>query len=168
VHWLYYQRFPNKACGDNHGLLVLWEEDGRGAISSCVDLYVFGDKYEIGKLRLDCINKSARLVNDLGPSIGLPAPSSTRNAFEYLPSDSPMCRLIINAHCLYGEPKLYKTFPEFDCVPFLQGKWLRYALIRIDADDGKQPGYIDVCDYHEHADGGAKRPCKRAHKQIKN
>jgi hypothetical protein len=94
IHWLYYQRFPNDSTVDNTDVVSRWKHE---EVEQCIYLHIFGDKFDIGKLRLDTINEVIRLVPILRAS-AFPRGDAVEAAFTILPEDSPMRQLIIDYH----------------------------------------------------------------------
>jgi hypothetical protein len=102
-HWLYYQRFPDTVFGDDDGILNLWtkrvsRKSGKDTgTENCIYLHMFGDKYQIEKLRLDTINKLIFITaNEAGEMY--PNAKTIESAFHGLPRSSPMLQLIIDIH----------------------------------------------------------------------
>jgi hypothetical protein len=170
VHWLYYQRFPDKTADDDEGLWELWFDMGivDAGTDQCIHLYVFGDKYDIAKLRLDTIDEVVRIAlqneNYTSPSI-----HAIRVAFRDLPQDSPMCRLIIDFHYRYSDPDLYHKIADYDYVPFLQAVWRRYATASIKAIEANATDMLEenlkFCDYHDHNSDEERAACKKKQNQ---
>jgi hypothetical protein len=174
VHWLYYQRFPDKVYGDNEGILALWtiddDDDYQSSPSdNCVYLHIFGDKYEVEKLRCDTINELVQMILS-DPGTGLCGAASMRTAFRDLPGGSPMRQLIIDAHYRHGDSNEYDDLEDYDCIPFLHGVWRKYTAATIQAMEGDPHvlhNEIESCDYHNHKTDEEKETCKKEQEQSK-
>jgi hypothetical protein len=168
VHWLYYQRFPEKRCSDDESILELWNDPDAFDTDRYIYLYVFGDKYDVAKLRLDTLNEMVRFMRKEEVS-DLPSSRAVGAAFSSLPSDSPMCRLIVDIHCRYEEPKQQDCREDFDNVLFLQSLWRKYAKFRMKAEIKDNDFIEDVkfCDYHEHDTKEERAACDDMRKKSK-
>jgi hypothetical protein len=152
VHWLYYQRFPDKSLGDDETILKIWIEPNRETAYThfYIYLYLFGDKYDVPSLRSDTINELVRFM-ETEPDSCLTDPPAIRAAFTRLPQNSPMCRLLVDIYCYYGDPKIFNDPSAYDCVLFLQGIWHKYAEMHIEAE-GKHDDigrHLKLSDYQE-------------------
>ncbi|KAF2833873.1 hypothetical protein CC86DRAFT_415864, partial [Ophiobolus disseminans] len=168
VHWLYYQRFPNKAHGDHNELIKLYHDDLDCGTNSCIQLHVFGDKYGVKRLKEDSLDELINITLS-GNNHCLTDADDVKLAFEHLPERSPMCRLIIDSHCLYGDPRRYQAFAAYTCIPFLHGVWLRHSdlLMKSEEEDQVQSPDITRCDYHEHENDEEKEACKKKQKRAR-
>jgi hypothetical protein len=168
VHWLYYQRFPNKTLGDDNNLLELWTNGAGLNMNNCIYLHICGDKYEIEKLRQDTINEMVQIVLGVEENC-LPGPEATQIAFDCLPPNSPLCRLIINLHRFEGDPAFNDILDRYRCIPFLQGLWRRYGEYAIKVEDKHDDlrTAINLCDYHQHSDEKEKKACNKGQRKAK-
>ncbi|KAF2035330.1 hypothetical protein EK21DRAFT_106870 [Setomelanomma holmii] len=166
VHWLYHQRFPDKARNDAMELVQFYLDHGQMyaeafSIGALVSLYVIGDKYQIRGLRLDAINEISRQVCE-PRTVPLPHEIDIAYVFEHLHPETPLCRFISDAVCYHESPTTYDS-KTIDSLPFLRSIWRRYAvLVHDDCGHGADPGAykLRLCDYHEHADDVEKEACQ--------
>ncbi|KAH3997395.1 hypothetical protein HBI26_202640 [Parastagonospora nodorum] len=168
AHWLYLQRFPDKSLGDPDRLCELWMNGGdENNTDNYVTLHVFGDQYDVGKLRSDTIDKLVDVLVSR-PESSLPSAAAVELAFTYLPRASPMCQVLIDAHCFYGNPSLNEDLQDFNCIAFLHGLWRAYADMskRAEIDSSVLVRELDSCDYHEHATEGERPACRMARKRV--
>ncbi|KAF2642252.1 hypothetical protein P280DRAFT_540020 [Massarina eburnea CBS 473.64] len=129
VHWLYYQRFPNKAHHDDQELVNRYKDP-----DVLIALYVFGDQYQARQLRNAAL--SALFYHTLKSDFYLPYESSIRFAYRRLPTDSPLCRLLVDFYCQYAGPEYYRILNDGYPVQFLLAVASRYAELRIwDAEE---------------------------------
>ena len=83
VHWLYTGQCPSTANGPA-------DADNNTKLStSLVDLYVFGDKYDVPRLREDCFNA---LIGAFGWK-SVPGYHVAAHAYKLTPSESPLRKL---------------------------------------------------------------------------
>jgi hypothetical protein len=104
VHWVYYRRFLQEDTVGHTEYLANWEKDDLvSGTDVFVRLYIFGDKYEVPKLKEHIIKKW------FSYSYGgkLPSPSNLSLVFENLFQRDPFCRLLVDVQCLYGRPTEY-------------------------------------------------------------
>jgi len=168
VHWLYYQRFPDKNLGDDVELVNVFREGEPSNLNTCASLHIFGDKYGIKQLARDTIDDAVSITIGDDEEC-LPSPFAIEMAFEHLRESSPMCRLIVDAHCFYGAPDTYDTLANYKCIPFLHGLWARFANLCTEAQDDSELLSRDIvaCDYHEHEDDKEKEACKKEQKNAR-
>lgn len=134
-------------------------------MDNCILLYIFGDRYGVENLRLDTSKEVVRLPLKYNNDF-LPSPYAVREAFSSLSEDSPMCQLIIDINYRHGDPELSDNLPDYDCVPFWQGLWRKYAKVSMHAATSEDvtvfDKHLELCDYHEHASKEEKAECKKS------
>jgi hypothetical protein len=106
VHWLYYQRFPDER--DDEGLLEIWSVKADGAMiaSSLIKMYVFRDQHLAPQLQRDALDHLYRHLEDYASNYNLPNPTHIARAFNYLATDSPLCRYLVNTMINYSDNRL--------------------------------------------------------------
>jgi len=157
VHWLYFGRFPDQSFGDDEDLLELWEASHTTVEKSdyFVHLYIFGDKYMIEELKFDALNGLFHWLKAHDES-KLPSTTATDEAFNDLPSDSPMCHFLIEASCKWANPMITAC----DNVEILHGIWRRLYELETAAGMLLHDHDIDICDFHDHKTHRERNGCK--------
>lgn len=165
VHWLYYQRFPDKDKCDNPGLVERFYYCDYPNDDIAVKLYVFGDKYGIERLRWDSLDLLFRVM-ELENSL-LPGNSTITYAFEHLNHQDPLCRLLVDLFPVYDKPDPEGFHQWYVCVPFLQAVWCRYISHCKALENGEENLYrLDLCNYHDHETGEERRACKKGRGDV--
>lgn len=166
VHWLYTERFPCESQNDDPELVKLYS-----GICSCprptwslIELYVFGDKYMIPKLKKDTLNE---LFSHTHSSHDLPSAIATKLAFKNLQREDPLCRLLIDLHCRGNYSTIggtERSVIDTDVWPakFVSGVLKRYADIVSDLRRGRLVlrWELILCDYHEHKTSDERNACR--------
>jgi hypothetical protein len=120
-----------------------------------INLYIFAHRYEIPKLRRAVI--IAWQTNDEILQ-SMPDHSNVIDAYESLPTDSPLCRYFLDMYTVYWNPDkdnermsaLRSQLPQ----PFL------FELATTLAKGERPKAEKDWCDWHEHEDEAAKKACQ--------
>jgi hypothetical protein len=164
VHWLYYQRFPDKIKSDADELITAWSADGDGdspgdtKSRNLIHLHVFSDKYgieELGKETFGCLFYH---MQNLAQT--LPEMTHVKYIFESLEIKSPLCWLLIHMQCLCHEEEWQSQTSAADWRPdFLMGVLARYAQV-VDREH-KLIRKHDICDYHVHKTDEDRAACKK-------
>ncbi|KAF1850014.1 uncharacterized protein K460DRAFT_257994, partial [Cucurbitaria berberidis CBS 394.84] len=162
VHWLYYERFPVRSLNDDMGLLEEWEREENDLPSTWwfVDLYIFGNKYEVHQLKIDVLNELFHLLEHESKS-RLPGLDVVQEAFDLLPTDSPMCGFLVEAYCYWANPETLEEFGVFSCMPFLKAVWCRMCQLNQKGLKPQKNYKIDICDFHEHSTDEEKEACRK-------
>jgi hypothetical protein len=92
----------------------------------CLYIHIFGNKFELEKLRLDTINEVVRISLLRLDSTGV-SDEVIQAAFRDLPQGSPMCQLIIDLHYRHLNSSRDQWFASHNCIPSLQGVWQNYV-----------------------------------------
>ncbi|KAH8730248.1 hypothetical protein GQ44DRAFT_823579 [Phaeosphaeriaceae sp. PMI808] len=139
VHWLYYQRLPDKDMGDNAHILEMWqhaivdqdeiidEDDQSFRSDNCIEMYIFGDKYAVEKLSLHATQLLGLYAKNCKE---IPRSFAVKKLFDLLPQDSPLCVQIIKLFCELVDPKNDSQIQNYTCIPFLHGIWRQYGKDR--------------------------------------
>lgn len=149
-----------------------------------IDLYIFGDRFDVPKWRNAIINAAIDKILDDLVWQDLPA---IKYAFENLPSGSPLLKLLVH-QCAYNEvisvkdAFLVKMPPEY-LVRVLEitthrlpaylcdGCYAESAHYRDDltsklpATRDGAPYRDDACEYHEHADDEERTACRKSREE---
>lgn len=136
-------------------------------MDSYIALYIFGNKYDVAKLRLDCINGMFRYTDNNSNS-HLPNESTIELAYGSLSDGDPLLRMITDVFCQYADttnnPNLWEAYR---CVPFLQSLWKRFhqKWRKTIGNHGKQgknmrPYVRGLCEYHDHANEDEMWSCE--------
>ncbi|KAF3034015.1 hypothetical protein E8E11_004567, partial [Didymella keratinophila] len=99
VHWLYYQRFPDKEQHDDPELVNSFYNDGQPRSTKLVKLYIFADVREVPALRKAVIGMIFAMVED--PNGEIMSVPTIEDAFEQRPVEDPLCRLLVDQQCCY-------------------------------------------------------------------
>jgi hypothetical protein len=171
VHWLYYQRFPDKNKGDDDDLLAKWtlnENEDYQKIDKLTQLYVFGDKYQVSKLQRDVIDEVFDIYVHQRNDIPLPGNKQLAFIFDLLRVQDPFCQLITDVICWMGNADLYDSIEEGDGLEaFAIASLRRFSQIHKANNLGKRVGVsnlkynLNLCDYHQHESKEEKAACKK-------
>jgi hypothetical protein len=156
VHWLYYQRFPTD--DDSKGLIEFWHDDdedgGDTKSTNLLKLYIFSDMYKVPVLKRQVLDEFFHHITDLD----LPSTDNVASAFNNLPDDDPMCRLLVDALCYWGNawtndgvgvlPVMFITMMMNQYAKFAHGE----------KDRTCEP---ELCDYHEHGKAEERVACEK-------
>ena len=154
VHWLYRDRLPNEH--DDAGLYRAWTEH----YWTPVEVYVFCHKYDIPVLKRKAMDHLYNMIEEKG----LPEYSDIRDAFFWLPLESPFCQFLVNLHCEKADERHWTALFDFHRfqqdrkqLEFYEAVLRRYSqMLRL----GQQArGALDLCDYHEHASNEERQAC---------
>jgi len=156
ANWLYRQRFPTEA--DSPQLLALYhrDEDANFRFDRLVRLYVFSDKYDVPKLKRQCLDTIFEYLvdEDLLPDL-----SHVVYAVKNLDDKDPLLRMIIDCFCYWsGSDCWVASRIEMLPAPFLariMGQFVDFRHGGLDSVD--EP---DLCDYHCHATSGERGACE--------
>ncbi|KAI4914108.1 hypothetical protein J4E85_010620 [Alternaria conjuncta] len=156
ANWLYRQRFPTEA--DSPQLLALYhrDEDANFRFDRLVRLYVFSDKYDVPKLKRQCLDMIFEYLvdEDLLPDL-----SHVVYAVKNLDDEDPLLRMIIDCFCYWsGSDCWVASRIELLPAPFL-------ARIMAQFVDFRHGGLVgvdepDLCDYHGHATSEERQTCE--------
>jgi hypothetical protein len=170
VHWLYYQRFPDKSKGDADEITSAWangdDEINYGWTKSrnLINLHVFSDRYNIPQLFQKSMDELYwHITQDCAM---LPPVASIDTAFSALDQESPMCRYLVHVHCCTKREEWEVLDREDYPEDFLWKALLRYADI---ATKGETKVYwkLKLCDYHNHVTDEEQEACKKEQKRRK-
>lgn len=168
VHWLYHQRLPNK--DDDPELFVAWGSDndnGDLRMENLVYLSVFCDMYDVPLLKRLSLDQLFEHLKD--PNINLPSTSYVVYAFDNIPDDSPLCRLLIDMYFEFASEeawnrvvkldfdRLCKKHSQLALQTFFRKMLQRYA--RYKYEDLTEESVLDICDYHEHKNDEERQAC---------
>jgi hypothetical protein len=120
-----------------------------------INLYIFAHRYEIPKLR-----RAVILAWQSNDEIlqSMPDHSNVIDAYESLPTDSPLCRYFLDMYTVYWNPDkdnermsaLRSQLPQ----PFL------FELATTLAKGERPKAEKDWCEWHEHEDEADKKACQ--------
>ena len=162
VHWLYYQRLPNK--DDHADLCTAWHYDIDNGhpdaefnlkVNNLSHLYVFCDGYEVQQLKRQSLDK---IISHISVHPSMPPRGCVEIAFDHLPAKDPFCRFLVDAFTYwsmddYWSQELISFFPS----PFLLDVLLKYAQNKVrDDTHHKEPL---VCNYHDHKTEEERKAC---------
>ncbi|KAF2625324.1 hypothetical protein BU25DRAFT_473880 [Macroventuria anomochaeta] len=159
VHWLYYKRLPNEADAPVE-LLSIWAgEDDRGGLETgnLIRVYIFSEKYDIAALKTCALDD---LYNHMtNPCVGLASSSQIGYAIDNLPSNSPMCRYLVDEHCHFATAGVWEDLAALNYPSiFLERvlcRYTEYAHGGLEWDNS-----MPLCEYHEHKDMAERRSCE--------
>lgn len=171
VHWLYYQRFPNKE--DEESLLDIWgkEDDDDEITLSLIKMYVFGAQRMAPQLQRDALNQLFyHIENEVDP-VG----DHIAYAFNHLAADDPLCRFLVDTMIYYSnineDIELYSMDGLNDWPPSYLLAYTRRAT-RIFGDvfwKGKKKSDFapKLCDYHGHENAEERKECEHSRNMNK-
>lgn len=173
IHWLYYQRFPDKKNNDTDELVDAWSRDvsdsdnDKGDTKSCnlINLHVFGTKYDIPQLKKDTLDEY--FYHFQKDDTSLPPIDAIRTAFDNLEAKAPLCQLLIDIQCCCKQHENWtEETSQWYPTAFLLGTLRRYAAI---VQEGKQKRWwkLDLCDYHNHVTEEECLNCKKEQRRWK-
>ncbi|KAF3039153.1 hypothetical protein E8E12_004159 [Didymella heteroderae] len=102
ISWIYHQRFPER---ETDGLETVNQWSGTDGQSTnqttrMISLYIFCDKYDVPDLKrilIDELFNHMKHRHTLLPRVG-----STRDAFERLPHNDPLCHFLVDVHSKFA------------------------------------------------------------------
>ena len=155
VNWLYRQRFPTHA--DSPQLLALYhrDEDANFQFDRLVRLYVFSDKYDVPKLKRQCLDMLFEYLIDEDQ---LPDLYHVVYAIKNLDDKDPLLGMIVDCFCYWsGRDCWVASRIEMLPAPFLA----RIMGLFVDFRHGGLVGVDepDLCDYHDHASHEERDVC---------
>jgi hypothetical protein len=119
-----------------------------------IALYIFAHKYEIPKLRHAVIlawQKNDEILQSM------PDHSNVIDAYEALPTDSPLCRYFLDMYCVYWDPK--KDNERMVSLRSQLPQAFLFELATTLAQGERPKTEKDWCEWHEHEDDAAKKAC---------
>ncbi|KAI4919459.1 hypothetical protein J4E90_001594 [Alternaria incomplexa] len=158
VYWLYHQRFPTQ--GDSPQLLALYHRDDYPYFQSArlMKLYVFSDKYNVPKLKRQCLDA---LFEHLGDASGyqLPDLNDVAYAVKNLNDQDPLLRMIIDGFCYHGNSECWETSQIQNLpLPFIAKLMKHMSEFRDGGlEDMREP---ELCHYHGHATREERQICE--------
>lgn len=150
VDWLYTGKSPVRL-GDS------------GAPNYYLRVYIFADKYAIPQLR-------RAIISDLTERLKPPPYRKVTHAYENLPADSGLIRLVVDVYL----KKFYESTDDAEEI-LARNKLPKEFLIEMfvgfaklvesgrDSDGGPRALYGNIknpCEYHEHPDQKSKEACR--------
>ncbi|KAF2872504.1 hypothetical protein BDV95DRAFT_606111 [Massariosphaeria phaeospora] len=177
VHWLYYQRFPDRLRVEDRDLVDSWNRSTEGFPISwhLSKLYIFGDKYDTPGLCRDALDALFECQYPHTPNRFLPNRDIARYVFDHLRNTDPLCRLFVDAK-FYSDcnAKYYHEQEEEDGSTWPQALVFkvmrRYAELNVDSGMGLvRIAFVpDLCDYHGHLNDAERQTCKIQRAQKKS
>ncbi|KAI4652463.1 hypothetical protein J4E93_002666 [Alternaria ventricosa] len=158
VNWLYRQRFPTQA--DSPQLLALYSQEDNPYFQSArlMKLYVFSDKYNVPKLKRQCLDA---LFEHLGDASGyqLPDLNDVAYAVKNLNDEDPLLRMIVDGFCYHGNSECWNDDQIQNLpLPFIARLMRHLSDFRdYGQEDVKEP---ELCDYHGHATDEERETCE--------
>ncbi|KAK7192305.1 hypothetical protein DPSP01_004896 [Paraphaeosphaeria sporulosa] len=119
-----------------------------------IALYIFAHKYEIPKLRHAVIlawQKNDEILQSM------PDHSNVIDAYEGLPTDSPLCKYFLDMYCVYWDPK--KDNERMVSLRSQLPQAFLFELATTLAQGERPKTEKDWCEWHEHEDEAAKKAC---------
>jgi hypothetical protein len=171
VHWLYYQRFPDSKKGDNSDLVEAWTSGAHAELGFhkkyMIDLFIFGDRYEVPRLRNDAI--SHIFLGFRRSAAGFPSKSEIKYAFEQLFPTTPLCQYFVHLRAKHeyirsqnGDIWGIHASDKWPHAYVLE--YARYTSRMIsELCDGKRSDIVFnliLCDYHDHSSDEERSVCK--------
>jgi hypothetical protein len=160
VHWLYYQRLPNK--DDTAELYNAWADDEAGGekmTENLIHLYVLSDKYDVPELKVQAMTLLFNHI-EYNDTIELPLIPDIRFAFENLPEENPLCRYLVDAYCYWATADVWKDFGSLNWpTEFVARVLAQYT--EFSHGDRDRDSIKVVCDYHEHQDIEERVACRK-------
>lgn len=162
LFWIYHQRFPDKDLDDSD-VVDQWSLDyeiDKGAHRNVqmISLYLFCDKYDVPDLKAALIDELFTLI--AFRESALPTASSTKDVFDKLPDNDPLCQFLVDVHCLFASVNVWNRSEATDfpwafvsCVLARYTGFAQRGLLR--KVDFKR------CDYHGHQDQHERDCCRR-------
>ncbi|KAJ4290383.1 hypothetical protein N0V90_010599 [Kalmusia sp. IMI 367209] len=120
-----------------------------------ISLYVFAHRYEIPKLRHAVIlawQKNDEILQSM------PDHSNVIEAYEGLPTDSPLCKYFLDMYCVYWDPK--KDNERMVSLRSQLPQAFLFELATTLAQGERPKTEKDWCEWHEHEDEAAKKACQ--------
>jgi len=173
-NWLYTQTIPETRSPEIRAIL------NRGIESKDFDvewdmlmtgLYIFGDRYNVPKLRKDVMDKfysKYELGDGTGLPYGVPSYGTVLKAFNGLPDNSKLCHFFV---CIYGtkwdsgcDGASAEEIKARDEVPriFLSKVMLKMGDVRkYNSQFDDEPPMPGLCAFHEHGPE-ATNACRKA------
>jgi hypothetical protein len=161
VHWLYYQCLPN--ADDPIDLYDAWndgEADGELMTSNLIELYVFGDKFDVPGLKSQAMTDLFKHIEDV-EGTELPSADAIRFAFGNLPEHAPLLQFLADTYCHWARSSMWEHFGRDDWPPAFLGRVLG-QYTEFAHGDRDRFIYKDPCDYHAHRDGEERLACEIA------
>ncbi|KAL5402379.1 hypothetical protein PMIN03_010729 [Paraphaeosphaeria minitans] len=121
-----------------------------------IALYIFAHKYEIPKLRHAVIlawQKNDEILQSM------PDHSNVMDAYEGLPTDSPLCKYFLDMYCVYWDPK--KDNERMVSLRSQLPQAFLFELATTLAQGERPKTEKDWCEWHEHEDEAAKKACTK-------
>lgn len=119
-----------------------------------IALYSFAHQYEIPKLRHAVIlawQKNDEILQSM------PDHSNVIEAYECLPTDSPLCRYFLDMYCVYWDPK--KDNERMISLRSQLPQAFLFELATTLAQGERPKTEKDWCEWHEHEDEASKKAC---------
>jgi hypothetical protein len=119
-----------------------------------IALYIFAHQYEIPKLRHAVIlawQKNDEILQSM------PDHSNVIDAYESLPTDSPLCKYFLDMYCVYWDPK--KDNERMVSLRSQLPQAFLFELATTLAQGERPKTEKDWCEWHEHEDEAAKKAC---------
>ncbi|KAH6639405.1 hypothetical protein C7974DRAFT_410379 [Boeremia exigua] len=157
VHWMHHEAFPTVSNAPTR-LLNKWDVKDADIVKTgnLIKLYVLGELYGIEALRLLALEDLLWFM-DLDTT-GLPNSDQVSYAYENLPSESALLRLLVD---LYGQYVSENTWKDGDAddlpSPFIVAVLRRLSLYaRHELENNAE---LELCDYHDHEDAREREQC---------
>lgn len=171
VHWLYYQRFPNKAKCDADELTTAWsanDDHGTGITKSTnlILLHVFSDKYNISQLYKETFEGFYHYLQLEGTRLA--NVTAIAKVFNSLDENAPLYRYLVDLHCCVKwvvwerdttDRRAWSTGFPWSVLRHYNDIVVNKML----SDCWK----LKLCDYHDHKTNAEEEACKKEQKRQK-
>jgi hypothetical protein len=140
--------------------MELWEGDdddedlGATKITNVLELYAFCDMYKVPSLKRQVLDEFFHHITDLD----LPSSANVAFAFNNLPDDDPMCRLLVDAYCYWVNEWTNDragVLPTV-CILMMMNQYAKFA--HGEKDRTCEP---ELCDYHGHETAADRVACEK-------
>lgn len=133
------------------------EENNVLKFMQLLDLYIFGDEYDVSQFRRDVIDI---FIKYQVKSPSLPPCSTIQQAYERLPASSPLLQFLVDCWTFYYGGQDIANI-KYDLLPrqFLMDTMTE--VCRAHHGEKRKNPYTSPCDYHEH-DGKTTEEVKTA------
>jgi hypothetical protein len=168
VHWLYYQRFPDKAKSDVDELTTAWavngEDDLAGETKSInlIRLHLFSDKYQVPQLSKETLDDFFHHLQL--EATALAGPKAITEAYNSLDENSPFVRLLVDTQCCTVNSICKVSEQYIWPAGYLWNMIHRYHEI-IRQNMPSEYWKLNLCDYHDHKTDEEKDACNNEQKR---
>jgi hypothetical protein len=166
VYWLYYSTFPTSIRDQDEELIEEWSEEQRSRPRAdiFIHLYIMSDRYSVTGLGSAAADAAFRRLK--WERSALPRPDTVHEAFNCLPHESGICRLIIEVYAYRSESSTFFDDPAYhDCSPFVLG--LVRRLTEMSKSMSDEDAFYLCHELHEHVTTEEVSVCEGRDQRIR-